>query len=166
MTSPMFKRSAEVGWIVAKLRELGPKETISYEELSRVAGEDVRSKPWMLNSARNVLRAEDQVEFDVERGIGLIRCDSIGAADVVEGRARRVTSAARKGLKVSTCVHVPDLPPEKKTMFLSRQAYLALASAVGKAKKMRRLEAAVAVKQKQLSMHDMLEALRENTEES
>lgn len=120
----LFSKSLETSQIEKRLRESEFGETVTYEELSRILGRDVRK--WCrhnLQSARKILSAEG-TEFGVVLNVGLKR---LTPNEVVETNAvftEKVRRTTKRGLKRLSHVVLDDLDDEHKQRLNSQAAYL------------------------------------------
>lgn len=99
-----FQARADTRFIVQRLRETQVGETVPYDELC-----DLISKPRdklrnPLRSARAILLREDQMAFGVIRDRGLRRLNDKEIVGTSGTTAKKIRSAARRGVKTLTAV--------------------------------------------------------------
>ena len=93
------KINAETHRVIGFLAGIAVGTTVTYDQLSAVAGIDVLTRRGMLYTAQRRLREDSQMVFDTIRNVGLIRVEGNGKvikADATSQKARRPLRTAQK----------------------------------------------------------------------
>lgn len=100
-------------------------DLITYEELSKAIGRDVRTfaQP-SLRSARQGVLVSKGIVFGVETNVGLRRLNDEEIVDSIESDRARVRRATRKSLKKLTVVKFDNLSEEKKRQHVVASAQM------------------------------------------
>lgn len=159
------ERSAEVNWLVTLLREKAIGDIATYEEMTDACGRNVQEHRGPLNSARNILRSEDGIEFETVSNVGIRRLDDVGVVHTLGSYLKRARNAAKKGRKVSVCVQKPEtLPPELRARFYTAQSLFALQEVMTREKRVAQIETRMKETNatKALDFSGMLDALKKS----
>ena len=157
-----FQRSAQTQWLIDRLRVLPIEGFVSYEELSKIIGDKVQEKRWVLDSARKTLRDEDSMLFaPVSDGKdhGLRRMDDSHMVEALGKRVQRVHRSSQIGRKEAGCVRVDSVPPEQRIQFVARQSIFGLIEVTTSKRKQRTIESRVEPTKLQLDMSEIVKAL-------
>ena len=157
---PQFTLSIETQLIADRLSAVAMGEQVSYDELSKIAGSNVREDRGALESARRVVLREHGIVFDVVRGSGLIRLDDNA---IIESRARdvrHINRAAHKAMVKQSKANYESLTPENKLAFNTTGSLLKLVSIASSRDANKRMRIAVTAANQQLSLAQSLEALK------
>jgi len=91
------ERSPDTNLVVTALR--GVNGDVAYVALAAQVDLPVARVKTLLPSARNILRAEQGILFDVVRGVGLRRLDNQGKVKKVDTAVKKISRAAKRGEK-------------------------------------------------------------------
>lgn len=150
------EKSADTSILENRLRNTQPGDVISYQDLSKVIGRDVRQFCWgNLTSARRTLTGE-KIHFDIVRGVGLKRLDGAGAVVAVGSYIEKARHAAGRGIKILQNVEFSELPDDAKRSHLAKSAQLGAIKLFGSSKATKKLEAKAAETSAQLAIGDTL----------
>ena len=143
MTKGIQEKSADTKVIEHRLRNTQPGDLVTYDELTKLLGRDVRQYcKSNMRSARNSLIGES-IFFDCVAGEGLKRLnneEAVRASDHYRTRARK---AARRGLTHLVNVPFDSLSDESKRKHLAMSAQLGAIELFGSTKSSKRIETAV-----------------------
>ena len=139
-----FEMSADAKILRSVLQESEVGQTITYDELSRAIGRDVRQHAISaLGTARRGLLRERGYVFGVERNVGLTRLSDELVVDSIESDRRRLQRTANRSLRKLETVKFDELPEEKKKAHVVASAQLGVLSMFSKASSARKIESAV-----------------------
>jgi len=136
-------RAVQRAAVMTSLRAVPEGGTITYDQLSAAAGEEIRDIRHVLTDAREDVRDQDGILFECVIGHGLRRMGGGDVALTIPGyRSRRARSQATKGVKELATVSNPELLPyEQRTAYRSGAAMLGAIAAVTSAAATRRIQA-------------------------
>lgn len=143
MAKGIREKSADTSVLENKLRSVAIGDTITYSELSKALGRDVRQFCYgNLVTARKTLVGE-KIHFDVVAGQGLKRLDGVAAVMSAGSYVDRAKNAASRGMKVLQNVEFAELPEDAKKQHLAKSAQLGAIKLFGSSKAEKRLTQAV-----------------------
>lgn len=130
--------------IFRRLMKTGPGETVTYRELSVIAGGDVQlGKHYMLRAARKSCLAEGVV-FGTVRGVGVRLLQGAEIITEVEGIPAKVRRIVKIGSrKVAAITDRASLTPDQMTKLDTMTCNLGALALVTKASSIRQVEQAV-----------------------
>jgi hypothetical protein len=141
--SGLKAKSADTLIVERRLRETTPGDIITYDELSKVLGRDVRKHcVGCLRTARNTLQGES-IFFDTLSGIGLKRLDNDEACKATGHYLTRSRRAARRGIKHISHVPYEGLTPETQREHLTLSTQLGAIDLFSSGKATARIESAI-----------------------
>ena len=144
MTKGIQEKSADTRVIENRLRNTAVGELVTYDELSKLLGRDVRAFcKSNVDCARRAL-VKESIFFDTMKNEGYKRLnneEAVIASDHYRTRARR---AARRGLTHLVNVPFDGLTDESKRKHLAMSAQLGAIELFGSTKSSKRIETAVA----------------------
>lgn len=136
-------KSADTSIIENRLRSTQPGDVVSYDELSKLLGRDVREHcRGNLNTARKTAMHEG-IFFDVRTNEGLVRLDGEQATAASEHHIVRSRKAARRGLDHLAHVPFDTLSDESKQKHLTASAQLGAIHLFSTSKSAKKIELAV-----------------------
>lgn len=139
----IFAKSADTLIIENRLRSTAVGDLVTYAELSKLLGRDVREFCTSnVHSARNTLVGES-IFFDCISNEGYKRLDNNEAANAADHYRDRITSTANRGIRHLRHVPFDDLSDEAKKKHLTVSAQLGAIKLFGSSKASKRIEAAV-----------------------
>jgi hypothetical protein len=141
----LFQCSIETKWLIDRGRRLQVGEVVTYEELSKLIGIDVREEGrGALRSARNILLRDEQIVLDSVPNVGLKRSSDseiVQSAGAVFSKLRR---GAQRGVQRLTAVADFDrLSDADKLAHNASVSALAVIKLMGKPKSVERIAASV-----------------------
>lgn len=115
MTQAIAQISLDAQLIRDRLQETKVGETVTYEELSKLIGRDVRNRAMgALGTARKHAMKNKNMVFVAVSNEGLKRMSDIEIVDSVDGDIRRVRRTVRRSSAKITRVDFNGLPNDKK----------------------------------------------------
>ncbi len=159
----MFERSAEVQWLVDRLRGNKPNEAVAYSELNEVCNRDVQGEGrGALASARRILIREDGIAFGTIRGEGLRRLDDEGVVKVLPSSLKQIRNKASRALRVSACVQdMANLDPPTRASLIAQQSYFGVIRAMTREKTVHQIEERCGELQRKLNPAEILQSLKD-----
>lgn len=144
MSKPVFTLSAESRLLYQALAKAKPGETVTYDALRQeVSASSLDAIRGALATARRRALSDDNLVFVCIKGVGL-KCAN---ADDVLGQAtqdtRKVSKAARRGVKKLLTVDVADLDRSKQMHHATRLTMLSAAAKVTSEKTAPKIVAAI-----------------------
>jgi hypothetical protein len=132
----LFQCSIETKWLIDRGRRLQVGEVVTYEELSKLIGIDVREEGrGALRSARNILLRDEQIVLDSVPNVGLKRSSD---SEIVQ------SAGAQRGVQRLTAVADFDrLSDADKLAHNASVSALAVIKLMGKPKSVERIAASV-----------------------
>ena len=110
-----FEKSADTKILESVLSEAKVGDMVTYEDLSRSIGRDVREFALpSLRSARHGLLKSAGMVFGVETNVGYKRLDDSEIVDSTESDRRRMKRAANRSIAKLSVVAFDRLTPEQK----------------------------------------------------
>ena len=121
----IHEKSADTKVIESVLAEAKVGDMITYEQLSKAIGRDVRqfAKSSLDSARRSLLNAKNYV-FSVEKGVGLKRLNDNEIVDASEDDRKKLRRAARRSLKKLSVVDFDNLTPDKKKQHIVASAQM------------------------------------------
>lgn len=160
----MFTPSVEMNLIFKRLTEAAIDETITYDELTKLIGINVRTGGYRyVKAAREKALREKQMVFEVVSKVGIRRLSASDVVDHVEGYSSRIRKASRKAF-----VKLTSINDQYKTLSREKQLRHNLLASVHGAiahmtteKTLKRVEAGLKDSSEALPVQKTLEAFRE-----
>jgi len=114
--------------LIERLRPMQPGDTISYADLTALAGVDVQERRDLLDTARTYLREQHNQVFDVLTNVGLVCLSEAGKIGL--GRKRRTFTHhyTTKTTRILQTVDLPQLSPVEKQCWLAEVSISAAVS--------------------------------------
>ena len=110
-----FEKSADTKILISVLGEAAVGQIITYEQMSKAIGRDVRQFAFnAMRSARLALLRDKQYVFGVETRVGLKRLDDSQIVDASESDRRRLKRTANRAISKLAVVKYEALSDEKK----------------------------------------------------
>jgi hypothetical protein len=160
---PMFVRSFGTQQLVQRLTGAEIGETIEYDELSQIAGEDVQVRGrGMLQSAVRILQAEFRRVFVSVRGVGVQRADNTGIVQTGTQRLQHIHRTAKRAMNTLGCVDPAKLDPAAQQEFNTKASHLGMLVHCSSPKATKRIAASVEQTQQKLPLDKTLDAFRGN----
>jgi hypothetical protein len=104
-------RSTTRDQIEARLQQLLPNESVSWDVLERLTGRPRSALYQITKSARESLRRDYKLHFKIEHGAGVRRIDHAEVArEVVPSGTRKLRSQANRNLRVISDIVLDDVP--------------------------------------------------------
>lgn len=139
------EQKIETQRIVKLLSALSDGETLTYAEIDRAVGCDVRAVcAHLIRSARKVVERDQMVIIDTVKGVGLKRLVPGQAIGVIKATRQRVQKAAKRGFVRSAHIAYESLTKEEQQKLNAERTVLAFTSEVGKTKTVEALESKTA----------------------
>lgn len=152
-----FEKSQDTKILEGVLAEAAIGQMITYEELSKAIGRDVREHSLSsLVSARRGLMKEKRYVFGVERNVGLRRLADEQIVDSTEADRRKVQRAARRSIQKLSVVDFDQLPEEKKRDHLTYSTTMGVVAMFSNKASHRRIEKTVNGSHKPLAIGETL----------
>jgi hypothetical protein len=141
------ERSVDTQFLLERLLETDPGETITYEELTDLIGRDVRpggdAYP-NLFSARRIAQHDHRIVFEAVRKVGIVRLRDDAIVRTAPGSIQRARRAALRGSKVLACVEDFDnLSDKDKLQHNTALSVLGVIAHFAKPKSVKTVAAAV-----------------------
>jgi hypothetical protein len=120
-----FEKSADTKVLENVLSEMKVGDVLTYEELSRSIGRDVRQFALgALTTARQSLMKEKRMVFDIERNVGIKRLDDNQIIDSTESDRLKMQRTGKKALTKLASVEFSNLTPDKKKQHVVASAQI------------------------------------------
>ncbi len=157
--------SIDVKTIHARLAKLGVGETVTYDELSKLIGREVRtggSAAWVLSRARHKCLYEDGIVISSVMKVGVKRLSDAEIVDTGQDIVSRIHNMTVTGMRRLSAIKSYDaLTGDRKVKF---NAYTSICGTLGHFTKSKQVEAVSKAAEKsggQLPLQRMLEAFQE-----
>lgn len=144
MKQAKFQLSADSRALINALEKVSIGETVSYEDLNRTIGRDVRQFRGTIHTALATLERQHQMVFSCVPTVGYKRLNDkeiIGTADAV---TRKIRWAARRSARKLACVKFDQLPADQRLAHNARMTIMALVAETTGSNAVKRIESAVA----------------------
>jgi len=160
------ENEAKVKWLVERLLDVPATDVVTYEDLRKAAGCDVRFRyRYLLEKARRRLKREHQILFVAVINQGLKRCDDLGVVEQGDRRLTLVRRQARRGAEEVACVQsFEGLSPEDRHRLLAQMSYFMVVNNALKPARVRQIEGRMANRIKELPWKEMLDGLKDTIE--
>jgi hypothetical protein len=134
--------TAEIRLLADRLRAVPHGGTVSYQELSNLAGHDVRRYRYRLERARDLLLEENSIAFDTVRKTGLRRFVVEDLPNVGAATRKHCRRSARRGRHVMTKAGASfnDIPTLIQRRLMAEDGMLHLLEIFGADRVVRKLE--------------------------
>ena len=158
------ERSYEVGLLVERLAKLVEREQITYEELSKLLGENAQSERnrGRLASARRIVEREHGIVIVPIRNVGLMRGDNAAITATGHATIKHVRSVSRTRLKALGCVDVGKMNNEEKIQFNTVASHLGVLKEFSGTAAVKKIESAVQATADRLPVAKTVAAFLEN----
>jgi ribosomal protein L30/L7E len=136
-----FRPSSDSKALARRLEATQIGEIVSYDELTKLIAEDVtKVGRGTLQTARRIVQRDHRIVFDVVRGVGLKRLNSVEIVDQSDQTRERIRRTASRGARSLTCADYDALPQEKKAKHNISAALLGAISEYASDKKFKSVE--------------------------
>lgn len=145
--------------LVEKLSSVKEGETVSYDDLDKAIGRDVRNGAYcLLLSARRIVRRDSGIVFETIRNVGLKRSDNAGIVNnIISTTPRKIRSLIGQQAKNLACVNGENLEEPIRIKRDMSLAFLGMVDLMTKPSKLEKLEAKIAESpQHKLPTNEML----------
>jgi hypothetical protein len=157
--TPMFNCSLESRQLADFLIKFAAKRdfaaVVSWEELTKAAGVNVKEKGHVLQTAKRIALREARADFGTVRGVGIKLLDSRGviseAGENLTGRVRRLTT---RGLQRMANVEYDTLEDTDKIRHNTYASFLGVCRMMTNKTSRKRLEGAVSQAQARLPVKE------------
>jgi hypothetical protein len=161
LKQPRFQSSADTRFFIQRLSKMKVDETLTYDTLSAEFGKPVNGSNQNLYSARQSLLRDENMVFDIIPTIGLVRLNDIAIVDTSSRTARRIRSAARRGVNTLTAIaDFSGLPREKQMRHSASVAILAVVSEMTATKGVTKVEKLTMSGKRSLPIAETIEAFK------
>jgi hypothetical protein len=141
MKQPSFEMSASTRLLIQRLRMVKVGDTLTYSDMSVVVSEKISGASGCLQTARRHLLKEENIVFDVVRGVGMTRLsdtDIVRASDKdVDGIRRKAKKSCRK---LSAIRDYAAMPRDQQLAHTARMSMLVAVSHMAKDTNLAKLE--------------------------
>lgn len=121
----------ELEKVMGALRELGPDEILTYDELTHVLGYHPREKPWVLLRAKQRVEKEDGIRFASVRSVGPKRLATEDLPGIGQFARQRIGRIAKKDANRLTDLRgYNDIDRKTQTRIDAERSLLGAVSAV------------------------------------
>jgi hypothetical protein len=152
-----FQKSSDAKILESVLGEAVVGKLISYEELSKAIGRDVRKHAMSaLGTARRGVFKEKRILFGVQRGIGLVRIDDAGIVKSIEKDRIHLHRTARKSLKKLAAVEFSNLDESGKRDHVVASAQMGAVAMFANKNSGKKIESKIAAKAEALPIGETL----------
>lgn len=145
--------------LIDHLIDFAPGQFVSYEDLSKVAGVDVKQCRWFLTTARNRLERDERIVFEAVPGRGVVRKDDSGIISVSMRKCQGIRTAARRARDIARCSEPEKLSRDEKSRRLAIETTSRVVLAVSKPKRLKELEVKMQDATKPLPLKECFESL-------
>lgn len=146
--TPVFSCSIEArqlaDFLITRAAAKDYSTVITWDELSRYAGVDVKKKGHVLQTARNIALREAQADYGTVRGQGIVLLDSKGLIGVGESLLCRVRRASTRTLRRLANVQYDTLDDTDKVRHNANASFIGVMRMMTNTQSRKRLEGAVA----------------------
>lgn len=120
-----FQKSNDTKVLENVLKEVAVGSVVTYEDLSRAIGRDVREFAYQaLQSARRALVRESRIVFGVETSIGLVRLNDSGIVKCTEQDRKLIQRRANRTIEKLHCAEFEKLTNEEKRQHVTASAQM------------------------------------------
>jgi hypothetical protein len=156
------EKSIETSLLYQKLSTMNPGETVSYGELSEIAGRSVQeSGRSALNSARRMCERDDGKVFGVIRNEALKCLDDNEIVGTAASTIEHIKRTSRRGVRRMGAVrNVAGLGQDDQNRFNAYTSLLGVVAEVSKGSNIKKVLGRVAETRERLPYAKMLEALK------
>lgn len=155
-TKGRFEKSVDTSIIEKRLRDSNEGDVVSYEELSKLLGRDVREFCYgNLSTARKTL-VDESIFFDVVDGVGYKRLTNEESVKSPQSYLKRATNAAKQAVRHLRNIKFDELSDSGKKSHLVASAVGGAMMMFGSSKASRRIESKVAAENKELPIGETL----------
>lgn len=145
--TPVFSCSLEsrqlADFLIKRAASKNYTTIITWSELSRAAGVDVKEKGHVLQTARNIALRESQADYGTVRGQGIVLLDSKGLIGVGESLLGRVRRATTRTLRRLANVQYDTLDDTDKVRHNANASFIGVMRMMTNTQSRKRLEGAV-----------------------
>lgn len=151
-----FTLSLETKIVFDRIVKLETNELVTYEELERITGKEIRQLRGALGTARRRARREHRMVFGTVRKEGLRRLDDDGIVDRSLSTLSRLGKVVREGAKDMRCVEYGSLTDAGKAGYNARMSVLGAVGMMTSAPSLKRVEAGSVKAQRALDLSETL----------
>ena len=155
--------SAEARLLYAHLATTKEGDVLTWDAIQAACGVDVRRFRGALTTARRWLLKRDGILFLAVAGVGVQRAGNTGKLAEMDQRKRRISTQARKGLRVAQVVDVSSMTSTERVHHAAIASIFAAAQHASAHKTERAISSKI-TEGKPLALAETLQALR-NLEE-
>lgn len=152
-----FQKSADAKVIESVLSEAVVGKPITYEEISKAIGRDVRKHSMSaLNTAKRSLFKEKQMVFATERNVGLVLIDDSTIIKSIEKDRLHLHRTASKSLKKLAAVKFDNLDESSKKEHVVASAQMGAVAMFAHKSSAKKIESKVTAKAETLPIGETL----------
>lgn len=152
-----FEKSADTKIIESMLSAAVIGQTITYEEISKAIGRDVRVHSLSaLGTARQGVLRSNGIVFGVEKNVGLVRLDDSGIVRSTENDRRTLQRKAKRSLRKLAVVEFSKLPEDLKRSHIVASAQMGTIAMFASKGAVKKLESKVNGSTAQLAIGETL----------
>ncbi|MFZ4539334.1 hypothetical protein [Propionivibrio sp.] len=137
---PDFRLSSDSAALVKSLEHIAVGATITYAALSSVIGRDVTKFRGTLETARRAVQRDNNMVFDVVRGVGMIRLNDSEIVDLSDKARAHFRRHSKRTSKKLICVNYSALPKDKQTKHNAALSMFGILSELTTSASQKRLE--------------------------
>jgi hypothetical protein len=125
---PPFPASAEIEALVEELLKIQPLGQISYEEISRIIGEDCRTERGynITYRARRRIQREEGYTFRCLSGHGYERCDDAGKLSVTKNGIRGIHRKTKRNEAILDTIELEKLEKANQQQYILNKTVLSI----------------------------------------
>lgn len=131
--------------LIKRLTQVAVGEVVTYDELSKLIGRDVRNGArGFLNTARHRLKRDDRAIFAIVRKVGVKRLDDFGIVKAGESGMQHIRNQTRRVVQTLGCVaDYENLPNDVKRAYNLTTAQAGMLAHITKPSTVKKIEARV-----------------------
>lgn len=149
--------------LIKRLEKAQIGETITYDELSKVAMADVKEeKRGALMTAQKHVLNEKQFVFETIRNVGIKRINDSEIVAHAEGPIQRIQRISRRALRRLSCVDFEKLSNREKVLHNTKMSALGMLHHLSAPSKIKQIESAVTKANSRLELTQTLDVFRKN----
>jgi hypothetical protein len=149
-------KSADTSILENRLRQTQPGDVVTYEELSKVLGRDVKAYCLgYLHTARHALLKESIV-FDCVRKVGLRRLAAGEVVSVADSHRQKASRATRRGAEHLAYIQSDSLTDEEKKRYMVLSTQLSTMALMASSKASKKIEGIITDPSRQISTAETL----------
>lgn len=119
----------ETKLIIELLEQSTVGETVTYQMISDLIGQNIQNCRYMLETAKRAVQRDHGIVFDTITGVGIVRVTEGGKGNVIEKGFSKIRNATRRTVRVLDTVDTANLQKDELSRHMQQRSVAGLLEA-------------------------------------